>query len=318
MAVSNKADEANDVSEVHPGRRRLFQRAQAEHPLTPLKLRLLLFVAECSVLTVPQLAQLAGLTEKSARGHMRDLFDLGLVERCGVPRAALAGLDTPNTPELLWGRAPTIYSLSRAGARVLVEAGLKQKHEVADLPEYGPTNALFLAHEVQVRDVRVWLAQVERVYPAHGGVLTWRDGARATIELGRAEYPRQARPDAWFVYRLQEATLVGLVEVDRGTERSPARWQEKVGVYAVLLSGSTIQELTTHKQARVLVITPDVRRREAIAGVIEEVLPDVSLPPDRFWIAEKAALRRADLSEPVWRVPGRAELMPLVPARLLA
>src|SRR5256885_197577 len=104
--------------------RKLFERGEPEHPLTPHKLRLLRFVAECGILTVPQLSGLSALTEKAVRGHMRDLFDLGLVERAGVPRAAMADADGPNSPDLLWGRAPTIYSLSRVGSLRLVQSGL--------------------------------------------------------------------------------------------------------------------------------------------------------------------------------------------------
>lgn len=302
---------------VASNRRRLFERSQAEHPLTAHKLRLLQFVAESSILTVPQLAKLSRLSEKSVRGHMRDLFDLGLVERIGVPRAALAGLEVANTPELLWGRAPTVYALSKEGAILLVSAGLVSKHEVAERPRFGPKNALFLAHELQVRDVRVWLEQLKFAYPHHEGVVLWRDGAKAIIDLGRNTFPRQLRPDAWFIYRLKEATLVGLVEVDRGTERSPSRWQEKFVAYAALFAGNTIQELTGHKQARVLVIAPDEYRRDNITTVLAELLPGSTVPPDRFWIADLSVLESTEIRSPRWRVPGREELLPFIPGHLI-
>lgn len=297
-------------------RRRLFVRDCPEHPLTPPKLRLLLYVAECSVLTPPQLAGLSGMSLKAVRNHLRDLYDLGMVERSGVPRAALAHLETPNTPDLLWGRAPTIYTLSKEGAKALVQAGLVSKADVGEIPEYGPKNSLFLAHELQVRDVRVWLEQVKRAY-GHPGVERWVDGTRAVIELGREQYPRQARPDAWFTYRFQEATLMGMVEVDRGTERSPSRWHEKFAQYAPLLCGDMVQELTGQKQGRVLVICPNEVRREAVASLLEGLLPASHVPPDRFWLASRATLEGTDLRHAIWRVAGRATLMPLVPERLI-
>lgn len=297
-------------------RRKLFARGVPDHPLTPPKLRLLLYVAECSVLTPPQLTGMSGMTLKAVRNHLRDLYDLGMVERAGVPRAALTHQDTPNTPDLLWGRAPTIYTLSKEGTKALVQAGLVSKADVGEIPEYGPKNSLFLAHELQVRDVRVWLEQVRRAY-GHPGVERWLDGARAVIELGREQYPRQARPDAWFTYRFPEATLMGMVEVDRGTERSPSRWHEKFAQYAPLLCGDVVQALTGQKQGRVLVICPNEARRKAVADILEGLLPASQVPPDRFWLTTRAALEGTDLRQTTWRVAGRRELMPLVVGRLL-
>ena len=208
-----------------------FERAAPEHPLTPVKLALLSHLAECSFLTVPQLAGLAGSTPKALRGHMRHLFDMGLVERVGVPRVALAEIDAHSRHTLLFGSAPIIYHLSRAGARTLVEAGMADPEEVKDVPSYGTHNSLFLAHETQVRDMRVWLEVAVR---AHGlpGIQSWVDGARTTI--GRV------RPDAWFTFPLKGATLMGLLEIDRGTERRPATWIEKFAQYREVLHIETL------------------------------------------------------------------------------
>jgi hypothetical protein len=283
----------------HSERKRLFVRQEAAHPMTPLKLRLLGLVGECGILTLPQLAALADLSEKSARDHARDLFDWGLVERLGVPRAALAPVGVDG-PELLWGRAPTIYTLSRAGGRLL---GIRDVP-----PAYGPKNALFLAHEVAVRDVRVWLERLRREH-GHPGLSLWRHGAAA--HLGRA------RPDALFVYAFPGATLTGLVEIDRGTERSPIRWQEKFARYAPLFANETIERATGQKRGRVLVTAPDARRRDAIVKVLESCLPGSGVPTDRFWVSEHAALEQTDLRAAQWRVVGRDGLLPLVPAQVL-
>ena len=297
-------------------RRRLFARALPQHPLTPHKLRLLRWVAQCRLLTVPQLAGLSDASAKSVMGHMRDLFDLGLVERAGVPRAALADVEADNVPDLLWGRAPTIYTLSREGAALLVQTGLVEREAVKELPVYGPKNTLFLAHELGVRDVRVWLERCRRVHN-HLGVTRWTDGTRAIVSLGRDTYPREVRPDAWFLYAFQDAVLAGFVEVDRGTERAPLRWQDKFAQYAALIVGQAIPQLTGQKQGRVLVVASTPPRRDTLAEHIATLLPGSGVPPDRFWIGERRLLANADLRAAAWRVPGREGLVPLVSERFL-
>lgn len=294
-------------------RRKLFARGEPEHPLTPLKLGLLLWLAECTLLTPIQLAGLSGLTLKSVREHLRHLFDLGLVDRKGIPRAALAGLDAPNGPNLLWGSAPTIYVLSKEGIRCLVQAGMADRNTIQEPPDYGPKNALFLAHELLVRDARVWLERVKRRY-GHAGVTRWVDGTRATISLERKEYPREVRPDAWVTYELNGGGKLALfVEADRGTERSPSRWQDKLAQYAPLLVGSRVKEVTGLERGRVLVVAPDAARRDQIAGVIASGLPGTGLGADRFWLCARAALDSDDLGLAAWRVPGVPELQALVP-----
>lgn len=297
-------------------RRRLFARGLPAHPLTPHKLRLLQWVADCRLLTVPQLAGLSDASAKSVMGHMRDLFDLGLVTRAGVPRAALADVEAENVPVLLWGRAPTIYTLSREGANLLVQMGLADTEAVRDLPVYGPKNALFVAHELQVRDVRVWLETAKRRY-GHAGVTRWKDGVRAIVRLEREAFPREVRPDAWFVYALGEVTLAGFVEIDRGTERAPIRWQEKFTQYAALIGSETGHKVTGQKKVRVLVIASTPLRRDTLAAWITQMLPGSGVPPDRFWFAERKVLAQPELGTAVWRVPGREGLLPLVSDRFL-
>ena len=77
------------------------QTVSAPPALTPVKLLALRLLAECHLLSLPQIALLLeGATprpksarEKSARRHLRELFDAGLVAVVPVPRAALAARD---------------------------------------------------------------------------------------------------------------------------------------------------------------------------------------------------------------------------------
>jgi len=270
--------------------------------LTPVRLEILRFLAELKFLSLPQIAKLCcpsvrpDLSEKSARRHMRALFDAGLVDIL------------PNDASLLYGSAPNIYAPAARGLETLHRAGLADRQiEGRKKPAYGPRNSLFLAHELAVRDVRVWLELAAR----NGGHVleTWQDGEEAAIGLERERAPFAVRSDAWFVLRLEQAVLVGLVEVDRGTERGDRRWQEKLDAYRALLTGGRLSAVTGYVNARVLVIAPDARRRDRLAGAIAEAGADVA---PKFWIAERTVLDEANLLLPRWRHQTDQPLRPLI------
>ena len=309
------------------GRKKRYARTSAPVGLvmlTPAKLHLLHFLAECRFLSLPQLSLLARpleepsvAAEKSARRHLRSLFDAGLVDVFPVSRLALAPADAPNDPSLLYGSGPNVYAPTARGLDALLRAGLVDADETRRrYPAYGPKNTLFLAHELQVRDVRVWL---ERSAAAEKSpqVRRWADGNEAALDLNRTAPPFQAKPDAWFVHRVRqdaegrEAVLVGLVEVDRGTERGKTRWTEKLAAYGALFAGDRLQSLTGYRNARVLILTPNAARRDALAQLIACEIGTDGLA-EKFWLAEKTALRQPGLAAPVWRRVGGQSLTPLI------
>jgi len=286
--------------------------------MTPAKLRLLCGVASYRILSQPQAVRLQGASEKSVQRALRDLFDAGLVDIVAVPRAALAGPHDVNAAALAYGSAPNIYTPSRKGLKLLQEHGLIAGGRPA--PPYGPQNSLFLRHELAVRDVRLWLELAARTQPGQA-LRAWHDGPEAALDLGRTGAPKTLRPDAWFVYRVgrrdgRDAVLVGLVEVDRGTERGDRRWQEKLAGYEALFAGGRLQEATGYVNARVLVITPDQARRERLAALLHRnAAPAIQA---RFWLAERAVLESLTLGQSCWQRPGSQMLRPLVTADLLA
>ena len=282
--------------------------------LTPTKWEMLRYLAELRFLSLPQLARLccpAGrrdLSERSARWHLRVLFDAGLVDVLPVSRAALAPPGTKNDASLLHGSAPNVYAPTRDGLRLLVRAGhLGEEHTQRSAPAYGPRNALFLAHELLVRDVRVWLEDCARA--GGHGVERWEDGEAAAIPLGKPGASRSVRPDAWFAYRMGQVVLVGLVETDRGTERGDRRWKEKLEAYAALYAGTALREATGYVNARVLVICPNAQRRDGLARLIPQLSETLA---ERFWLAEWGALEAADLWLPLWRRFADPTLCPLI------
>lgn len=301
-------------------RRKRYERSPPQEKiigLTPTKVRMLRFLAELRFLSLPQLARLCcpserqDLSEKSARRHTRELFDAGLVNVLPVSRAALAPPGVPNDASLLYGSAPNVYAPTAQGLKLLREAGIIGEELLKQpAPAYGPRNSLFLAHELAVRDVHVWL---ERAADDHGHKIErWEDGGRAAIDLKRSQMPLSVRPDAWFVYRMGETVLVGLVEMDRGTERGDRRWGEKLEAYAALFAAQELLQATTgYVNARVLVITPSARRRNALANLLAE---EEEALASKFWFTEQSSmLGETRLGIEKWSRPRYTGLHGLVP-----
>jgi DNA-binding transcriptional ArsR family regulator len=293
-------------------RGRSRRRERAAPPLTPLKLQALRWVAELGICSLPQLAALLEVSRVAARRHLRALFDGGLVEVVPCARFALADRTAPNDPSLLYGSAPNLYTLTKAGQRLLGE--LDGSPPPLRPGRYGPANGLYLAHELFIGDVRVWLELASRRHPGHR-LERWADGAAAEIGLGRAQPPKAVRPDAWFAYRLGGRVLVGLLEADRGTERGSLRWKEKLAAYGFLFRSGRLAEVTGYANARVLAVVPDGRRRDRLAEFIkEQAAPEGA---ERFWLAERALLAEPDLGLAAWRRPGAEGLAPLLPPEML-
>ena len=325
--------------------------------LTPQKQAMLRFLGECRLLSLPQLARLCCPSEQSARRHLRGLFDAGLVDIVAVSRSALSPAGAMNDASLLHGSAPNLYVPTKAGLEFLVHAGLLNRDAFRrQTGALGPKNSLFLAHELAVRDARVWLETDAAGHPPRG-VLRWCDGTDAHLPLqpgalkhsmpkpGLANHgmpkPGFARPDAWFVYQVgwhQNASeisskgqpkplvLVGLVEIDRGTERGSTRWGEKLTDYNNLFeSQDTLRTATGYRNARVLVFVPNARRRDSLADLIVAQVREQGFPvqlSERFWIAEHSLLLSGQFGDAVWRRPGAVSLcslltIPMVPAPIV-
>src|SRR5579871_483585 len=106
-----------------PPRRRRYERSCHGQPvaLTALKIAILQQVADFEILSLPMLAQLMSLNPKSMRWHCRALYDSGYLNVVAVHRTCLADIGCTDT-SLIYGSAPNLYTLSRAGSKALVEA----------------------------------------------------------------------------------------------------------------------------------------------------------------------------------------------------
>lgn len=235
-----------------------------------------------------------------------------------IARAALAGPEAANDETLLHGSAPNVYVPTALGLEALHRAGwIDGERRKMALPKYGPRNSLFLAHELQVRDVRVWLEECAQQSVGEQQVLKWVDGQDASLPFEGG----CARPDAWFVYQLKAGVpptvLVGLVEVDRATERGDRHWSQKVAAYAGLFASGALKEAIGYHRARVLVVTPSQERCDVLLQIIETLCETQRLPletRERFWLTRRLSqeVSKKLLTLPFWRRGGHSGFSPLI------
>lgn len=283
--------------------------AGAQH-LTPLGIRCMALLPDLTLATPAIFATAAGISANAARRVLRPAFDLRLVAITAIPAAMMLDVCGTDADVTAFGSAPNIYTLTRAGWQFLTELGVVDEPRPAK--EYGPRNAAFLAHEIQISQTHACLLANARVGSGEA-LVTFRRGGDAAIDLKATAGRRHVRPDAWFVYQLPSAVLVGLVEVDRGTERSSSgRWQEKLRAYQALFASGHLPTVTGYQNARVLVLTPGETRRDNLAHLVAKHAP--SSLAARFWLAEKAVLDSASLRDAVWRKPGHDGLFSLLPS----
>jgi DNA-binding CsgD family transcriptional regulator len=288
------AVEAPSTVMASPRRKRFERAATAEHMLTPLKIEALRLLAESRFLSTAQVERIMGWSDKTARGHLRDLYDLGLTDRLPVPGAVLG------TTALL---AANVHYPTRAGVKALERLGLLPDG-VRTVKSLHPTR--YLAHELGVRDVLAWLSVSARRYALHAPyahrVEHWDCSPDLTVFHTTA--------DAVFTYRIAESgkgsVLAGIVEVDRDSERQVSggrgdRWAAKVEAYDWLFStegAERLRVLTGFRRARLLVTVPSAARAEWVARRLAGTL---AAPDTRIGV--QAELDGADVFAPVWLTP---------------
>jgi len=275
----------------------------AASTVTPSTLALVRHVAVYGLLTAKQLSLISGRSLQSVLRACRKAFDAGLLSVAAVPRAALVDASADLSPNLAYGSAPNVYTVSAAGLRLLKSAGLVDADATA--ATIGPKSALFfLAHRLMVTDARVWLSRCAAASKGHE-LTEWREGKAAEI-VARSV---RVRPDGLAIYRMGERVLVALVEADRNSEGS-IRWKDKLAGYAAVLGSTELRAKTGFQNARLLVVANSEKRRDRLASIISEhAHPSIKA---RIWIADHGVFGCLDLTHPRWRQPGAVGLYPLV------
>lgn len=273
-------------------RRRLYERSKtSEHPLTGLKLEVLRTVAASQYLSTPQVAALVNLSEKATRDHLRDLLDLDCLKVLSVPKVVLG--------QGQYGMAAKVHIPTKTGLETLWEMDLlpinPESRKVTRSPGYAT-----LAHQLAVRDVLVWLTRSARQHQTAGhSVERW--DCTGALAVG------DTVPDAVFAYLYEPGEpghrRVGLVEVDRGTERATSggvndKWAAKIAAYSAVFEEpkrGTLVSVTGFRRARIVVTVESEGRANWIAR-------RVSGTPigDFVWLAVRETLAKADVYAPIW------------------
>jgi hypothetical protein len=260
--------------------RKWYERApKPAHKLTYLKMEVLRSLALSQFLTTRHVQGIHGFSEKAARGHLRDLYDMGLIDRMPVQGSMI-------------GKA----ALLDADLHFPTREGIK-KLELSARPGDGTPqlSAHSMPHEFAVRDALVWLACSARSHAGHA-VETW--DCSGTPLCG-------AKMDALFVYRLAESGVaVGFLEVDMGTERGTAgsrtdRWGVKIAAYGEAFADTehkAIKAITGGRGNARLVITVPTPVR---ANWIMERLRGTAAG-QYAWIGVQQDLVGMDIYSPVW------------------
>lgn len=291
-AASTNLPQKQGQGKGQPGRKRRFERAaKSDHPLTGKKLDVLQTIAESRFLSTPQVAGIMDMSEKAARDHLRDLFDLGLLDVLPVPQLALGG-----SPFTL---AAKVHVATRKGIDALNQIGIILPLDVAKTAAQAVPQYSFLAHELAVRDTFVWLVRSTRANPDHV-IERWSCAGDLRV-LDR-------RVDALFVYALSpEANapvVVGLIEADMATERGTSggatdRWSEKFAGYAAVFAQDDRTALRTltggFTRARLVVTVPTKARAEWVARRAAGTGVESYL-----WVAVRQDMESADVHSPIW------------------
>lgn len=196
----------------------------------------LLWVWRLRILTIPQLAQIQGRSEKGAQETLLRLVKAGYLETVPLP------VNHKN-----------VYRLTRTGARVI---------QVPTPKRFQLDSRYRIDHEVSVRDILAWLAASCR---SHG-----LPPPEACVSSLRTAY---VTPDALCVLTVGKNILACIVESDRATEDA-RRWKPKAEGYRSLIESGGIKELTGYQYARIVVVTrtlPDLAR---ILGYLKEAAPE--------------------------------------------
>jgi Replication-relaxation len=261
--------------------------------------------------------QIAALVDRSldrTNDRLSRLFHAGYLDR---PRAQLDYYPTS-------GSAPMVYALADHGAQLLSEL---RGIEVAN-PEWSKKNSEagrpFIEHQLEIMDFYVALQRAIRTrgnmqlidadelaanVPVRGSRNPFAQ--RAALFHGRVEHDVGIIPDLVFGIRFTDGSRrCFMVEIDRGTmpiERADIRqtsFERKMRAYLTAYAEKQHEQRFGWKAYRVLVVTTNERRRNAMMDVSENVAVQNSPGGSLFFFATRDQLRACDPFMLRWQVTG--------------
>jgi len=271
--------------------------------VTERDLRVLEWVHECRFLTREQVQRLefGPGSASSAKLRLTLLYHHGYLGRLFLP--------FPNA----YGASRAVYHLDQAGARLLAQAQRLEPDQVEWRRRDGERGEFFLAHTLDINDVRIGFTRACRRRDLE---LEWLD-ERA---LRRAQVRERMRgpggeavtimPDAYFTVRDGEAVDGFALEVDRGTV-SERRMRARIRAYGEWASSGAYRRRLPAASLRVLfAITHCGRDDQRLAHLKRWCEEEAG--GSLFWFVGRDGLKAEDLLDaPVWLVAGRPEPLKL-------
>jgi predicted transcriptional regulator len=251
-------------------------------------------------LTSNQLTRMFFSSKSKADRRLRELFDHGYLDRIDRPTMS--------------GKAELIYALWKKGAELLcAEQGIPRAN-LNWKPSRNNIRPERLQHELDI--VSFHLA-MDRSVNATPGVswLFWQNRqeiiGQKSWELSNVGQSKNGKlkliPDSFFGLQTPKGKTIFFLEVDQGTE-APRVFREKLLAYQLAFERGLVQKVTALKAFRVLMVTPDERRLQALLK-----LAAVTRHPLLFWFADNGTLNRTDvLTGACWLTAQRpSQMVPL-------
>jgi hypothetical protein len=274
------------------------------------------WVAECRLVTTPQLAALLARNAKSLTQRISQLVTEGLLA------------EVPRGPGQHRGRPERVISLTERGVQSLRERGT--------IDATIPTEAIVSdavpphAHQLLLNWVRVHLHHVQTVvahlkieFLAHNSPFLPPGFSNISVSgpARGGQEPRRGiclKPDAAFSIcdASQGKTVLFFLEVDRGTEtlaslkRGPGDIRQKILNYGMCFDAGDYKKYESLwdcklKGFRLLFITDNVARLSALCTLVQEMPPS-----DYIWLTTADRMFTDGISAEIWVRGGRLEAPP--------
>ncbi len=285
--------------------------------LTASDCEVLHMVAECRVVTTPQLAALLSGNGKSLNRRISQLVAQGLLT--GATRG----------PGQRRGRPERVVSPTVCGVEVLQERKLIDTQLSCETILGEPI--LSQAHQLLLNWVRAHLHHAETVVPhvrirflAHNSPFLpprFSDLSTVTdLTPGECRQQRNIRfkPDAAVSIcdTTQDKTVLFFLEVDRGTEilaspkREPTDIRQKILNYGICFDRQTYKKYESLWNCqlngfRLLVVTDSVARLSGLCSLVQAMPPS-----DYIWLTDKDRMFEDGISAEIWARGGRLDASP--------
>jgi len=271
-------------------------------------------IAECRLMTTPQLAALLSRNGKSLKKRISELVTQGLVG------------DAPRGPGQRRGRPERVVSATARGVDVLRKRGLidAQVPTGVVLGERIPPQS----HQLLLNWVRVHLHHVTKILPqlsiqflAHNSPFLPAGFSNLSVLTGAVSSetrpPRSPRvePDAAFSISdaTQDKTVLFFLEVDRGTEAAASPRRKPTDIRRKILNYGICFDTCTYKKYeglwncrlngfRLLFVTDSAARLSQLCSLVQAMPPS-----DYIWLTTAKRMFEDGIGAEIWVRGGRLD-----------